>query len=191
MRITGGHARGIQLQSGNPSIRPATDFLRERVFSRLGDAIEGRVILDLFAGSGGYGFEALSRGAAGGTFVERDIRVVAALRDNFERVLRSLQNTDAPPDVRIVIADVFRWAPRRSEPFDFIFLDPPYELPPARLQRILRTCHHWLAPRRGARLICEHPGELDCGGCGWDLERRLGGRGRRAPSAHILSSSAP
>ena len=71
MRITGGKARGIPLASPKgDATRPATDQLREAVFSSLGARIEGAQVADLFAGTGAYGLEAMSRGAIGGIFVE-------------------------------------------------------------------------------------------------------------------------
>src|SRR5580658_3909094 len=81
VRISGGLARGIELAvPRGGAVRPATDGMRQAVFSSLGSRVEGARFVDLFAGSGAYGLEALSRGASGGTFVERSARASSCLR---------------------------------------------------------------------------------------------------------------
>src|SRR5512141_2656208 len=91
MRITGGHARGIPLVlPKGDAVRPATDALRQAVFSSLAARVPGARFLDLFAGSGAYGLEAFSRGAAGGVFVEHNARTVAFIRQNIAAVAKSL-----------------------------------------------------------------------------------------------------
>ena len=81
MRISGGLARGIPLLAPRgDAVRPATDSLRQAVFSSLGERVAGARFLDLFAGTGAYGLEAISRGAAGGVFVEKDARAAACVR---------------------------------------------------------------------------------------------------------------
>src|ERR1019366_4147641 len=83
MRISGGQARGIPLiVPKGDAVRPATDGMRQAAFSSLGGYVTGARFLDLFAGSGAYGLEALSRGAAGGVFVEKNARAAACLRRN-------------------------------------------------------------------------------------------------------------
>ena len=91
MRISGGLARGITLAVPKGEVtRPATDGMRQSVFSSLASAVPGARFLDLFAGSGAYGLEALSRGAVGGVFVEQNPRAVACVRKNIEAVCKSL-----------------------------------------------------------------------------------------------------
>src|SRR5471030_2715621 len=91
MRISGGAARGITLVAPKgDAVRPATDGLRQAVFSSLGARVAGARFLDLFAGSGAYGLEALSRGATGGVFVESNHRAVGCLRKNLSAVCKSL-----------------------------------------------------------------------------------------------------
>ena len=86
MRITSGLARGILLDvPRTDAVRPATDAARQAIFSSLGSAVEGASVLDLFAGTGSYGLEAASRGAAAATFAETDRLALAALRRNIER----------------------------------------------------------------------------------------------------------
>src|SRR5438132_7599808 len=91
MRISGGAARGIPLVvPRGDAVRPATDGMRQAVFSSLGERVVGARFLDLFAGSGAYGLEALSRGAAGGTFVEQNAKAAACIRQNITAVGKSL-----------------------------------------------------------------------------------------------------
>src|SRR5882724_13627781 len=91
MRISGSVARGIPLAvPKGDAVRPATDGMRQAVFSSLRGRVSGARFLDLFAGSGAYGLEALSRGAAGGVFVEQNARAAACVRKNIEAVCKSL-----------------------------------------------------------------------------------------------------
>ena len=92
MRISGGAARGIPLMvPKGDAVRPATDGMRQAVFSSLGGRVVDAQFLDLFAGSGAYGLEALSRGAAGGIFVEQNGKTVECLRRNIAAVCKSLR----------------------------------------------------------------------------------------------------
>src|SRR5438045_2769775 len=95
MRISGGLARGIPLEvpKGN-AVRPATDGLRQAVFSSLAARVSGAWFADLFAGSGAYGLEAFSRGAAGGVFVEKNAKAAACLRKNITAVCKSAARDD-------------------------------------------------------------------------------------------------
>ena len=109
-----------------------SDRAREGLFSSLGDAVAGARVLDLFAGTGALGLEALSRGAASATFVDRDRAAAAAIRDNLVR-------TRLGPG-KIVTADVQGFLERRTgaeDRFDVVFLDPPYDLGPPHLDGIL------------------------------------------------------
>lgn len=123
MRISAGEHRGRRLQSVKGSrTRPTSDLLRQAVFNVLAARIQGAQVLDLCAGTGAVGVEALSRGAATATFVERDRRAVGTLRSN----LASLR---LAPRGRIVAGDVVQALKRlraAGETFDCIFLDPPY-----------------------------------------------------------------
>ena len=132
MRIIAGAARGMRLGPVPPGVRPVSDRAREGVFSSLGEAVAGARVLDLFAGSGALGLEALSRGAVSATFVERDRTAAAAIRDNLVRTQLG------PGDV--VIAEARRFLERRREreaEFDLVFLDPPYEYGPPGLDEVL------------------------------------------------------
>lgn len=183
MRITGGMARGIPLDSGgSKQIRPATDRMREAVFSSLGSRVEGARFLDLFAGSGAYGLEAWSRGASGGVFVEQDRRTVAALLKNLEKTAKSMGVEVS--SCRAESADAVRWRSRLNERFNLIFIDPPYEILPRDCRRILDTALDNLAD--DGRIILEAPGEFTVCHAGLVEVRRLG-KGRNQPTAIILS----
>lgn len=121
VRIIGGEWRGRRIRfPAELAIRPTPDRLRETLFNWLGDWTTGRRVLDLFAGSGALGIEALSRGAASAVFIERDVWAMRALKSNL-RALHASQ-TD------VIHADALRWLDMAREPFDLVFLDPPYAL---------------------------------------------------------------
>ena len=103
MRITGGRARGIKLKVPNKKItRPATDRMREAVFSSLGASVQNSQVLDLFAGTGSYGLEALSRGAAGVCFVENNRAAIKCLEINTAAVTRSCDfKKEVTPELRV------------------------------------------------------------------------------------------
>jgi len=118
MRIVAGQFRGRRLQAPHgTSVRPTSDRVREALFSILGD-ISGLRVLDLFAGSGALGIEALSRGAASATLVENDRAAVDALRANLAPL--------GAANAQVVRADALRWLDGRRGPYDLVFLDPPY-----------------------------------------------------------------
>jgi 16S rRNA (guanine966-N2)-methyltransferase len=128
MRIVGGRLKGRALASpGGRDTRPTSDRAREAVFNVLTHAdwspgLEGRRVLDLFAGSGALGFEAISRGAAFALFVEIDAAARGAIRDNIEALglfgVTRIHRRDAT-DLGVKPAGL-------GEPFDLVFLDPPY-----------------------------------------------------------------
>lgn len=121
MRVVAGSARGRRLTvPAGITTRPTADRVREATFNALGSlgVVEGATVLDLFAGSGAMGIEALSRGAAEATFVDRDPRAVAAVRAN-------LDATGLADRATVVRADAGRWLPGAGR-FDLVVLDPPY-----------------------------------------------------------------
>ena len=99
------------------ALRPTPDRVRETLFNWLGQRLDGLVCLDLFAGSGALGFEALSRGAARGVMIERDRAVAQALRD-------SARSLDASAEV--IESDALAYLERAPERFDLAFVDPPF-----------------------------------------------------------------
>lgn len=149
-RIIAGAWRGRRL--GFPDaggVRPTADRVRETLFNWLGPSIPGDRFLDLFAGSGALGLEALSRGAQGGVFVDRERRLTARIEQHLEEL-----GPDA--ETRVVTAELPAWL-RRETPAaaSLVFLDPPWK---ARLHgRVLTVLEEngWLAP--GARVYLEWP----------------------------------
>jgi 16S rRNA (guanine966-N2)-methyltransferase len=123
MRVIGGVAGGIPLFSPrSDGVRPTMDQVRAAIFSSLAARIAGARVLDLFAGSGGVGIEALSRGARTVTFVERDRAAADCIR-------RNLEKTKLLAGGSVVCLDAFAFLDRRTGPdgaFDLIFADPPY-----------------------------------------------------------------
>lgn len=120
MRVIAGTAGGIQLVVPGSGVRPTMDRVKGAIFSSLGEAIVGARVLDLFAGSGALGIEALSRGASSVVFVEENGQGVAAIEKNLAKT--KLKGT-------IRQADAFAFLRRSSgaEKFQIIFADPPYE----------------------------------------------------------------
>jgi 16S rRNA (guanine966-N2)-methyltransferase len=123
LRIIGGTWRGRRLRFPDaPTIRPTPDRVRETLFNWLAPALSGARCLDLFAGSGALGLEALSRGAAHATFVERDRNAARAIETclaEWDRERRC--------DWRVIGADAADFLAVPGHPFDLVFLDPPFD----------------------------------------------------------------
>src|SRR5262245_6605663 len=121
LRVTGGELRGRRLRTPGGPVRPSADRVRESLFARLGSLADA-LVLDLYAGSGALGIEALSRGALRAVFVERAPRSLAALRANLESLgLEGRAEVLAGDAVRAV-----RRLARRGVRFHLVLLDPPY-----------------------------------------------------------------
>jgi len=119
LRIIGGEWRGRRIRfPGAGGIRPTPDRVRETLFNWLMARVPGSRCLDLFAGSGALGLEALSRGAAHATFVEHDRGNAARLRETAAAL--------APGRATVIEADALAWLAQRQTPFDIVFLDPPF-----------------------------------------------------------------
>ena len=119
MRIVAGSHKGARIYAPKGrDTRPTSDRVREAIFAILG-SVEGARVLDLFAGSGALGLEALSRGAASAVFVESDPTAVKTIERNLEKL--ALEG-------RIVRADATRYLARTAERYDVVFVDPPYEM---------------------------------------------------------------
>jgi 16S rRNA (guanine966-N2)-methyltransferase len=155
MRVVAGIAKGIQLQAVPGSItRPISDRVKEAVFNIMGNAIVGSRVLDLFAGTGSVGIEALSRGAEYAVFVEKHRRAVDTIRTNLHRA--RLES-----GARIVQADVFKFLTRDSEPFDLIYVAPPqYRSLWSKTLLALETNPGWLDPT-GLVIVQVFPKELE------------------------------
>ena len=181
MRVVAGQFRGRRLTvPRGAENRPTKDRVREALFSILGP-LAGLRVLDLYAGSGALGIEALSRGAAEATFVDSDPAAIRTVRANLELV-------GAEPRVfRADALSFLRGAARHGDAWDLVLLDPPYRLA-SRLGSALGTL---LVPvlGTGARIVCEssvkHPLQLDLPLTG---ERRYGDT---ALSLHAAPDASP
>jgi 16S rRNA (guanine966-N2)-methyltransferase len=123
MRVVAGRFGGRRIQAARgASTRPTSELVREAIFSMLAD-VDGAYVLDLFAGTGALGIEALSRGASRAVFVERNARSFAALEGN----LRALGlGRDEALARRLDAREGMRAARKRGETYDLVFIDPPY-----------------------------------------------------------------
>ncbi len=154
MRIVAGQLRGRTLDGPSwDGLRPTSDSLRETLFNVLGPKIVGLRILDAFAGTGAVGIEALSRGAAHVTFIERDPRAVALIEKNIAKLLG---REDAKIRCAVVRGDFMAPSPANgrmaADRFDLVFLDPPYEL--SGLDEAVERAAGMAAP--GGRVVVEH-----------------------------------
>jgi 16S rRNA (guanine966-N2)-methyltransferase len=153
IRIIGGAHRGRKLPVPDlPGLRPTGDRVRETLFNWLQAQIPGAACLDLFAGSGALGLEAASRGAGRVVMLERAVSAVEQLRNNVDLL--------GEEHVRVERADALEWLQGRGEPFDIVFLDPPFAddlLEPCcrRLQQ-----NGWLKP--GASIYIETDAGKGC-----------------------------
>jgi 16S rRNA (guanine966-N2)-methyltransferase len=151
-RVIAGSARGIRLSAPGPGTRPLSDRVKQTLFAILEPELPGARVLDLFAGSGAAGIEALSRGAAAATFVESDPAAIGVITENLTRA--HVANLG-----RAVRTDVVRWLAQKGStagPFDVVFVDPPYA-DPELLVRVLETLgggSGLLAPE--ARVVAKH-----------------------------------
>ena len=157
MRITGGTARGIQIKAPTgDTTRPATDRMREAIFSSLGASVAGSRVADLFAGTGAYGLEALSRGAIKATFYEIDKQALACMKKNQQAVLKCCGLAQSA--VNTIARDLYART-AGAERAELIFIDPPYDNIEANLARIFARADQLASP--DARVILELPGNLN------------------------------
>jgi 16S rRNA (guanine966-N2)-methyltransferase len=151
MRVIAGRfgRRKLEAPAGNAT-RPTADRVREALFSMLGDISRARV-LDLYAGSGALGIEALSRGAEHATFVEARASAITTLRKNLSALDLRSEATVLPLRVERAERSV-----REHGPYDLVFADPPWDDLPEAAERVFRLLAHGvLAPE--ARVLVEHP----------------------------------
>jgi 16S rRNA (guanine966-N2)-methyltransferase len=154
LRVITGSAKGRPLKTvKGQDIRPTADRVKESVFNVLGPQIPDSEFLDLFAGSGGVGIEALSRGAAFCVFVDLQTHHLKVVEENLNATGLRAQAELLRRDARAAVADLGA----RKRRFDFIFVDPPYgqELVPAALAAI--AAHGLL--KEGGWVLCEHHGK--------------------------------
>lgn len=165
MRITGGHLGGRRLQAA-PGVRPTQDKVRQAIFSALGERVAGARVLDLFAGTGSLGFEAVSRGAASVCWVESNARVAALIRATADAL--------CPAAGRVAQADALAWLRRVAnlESFDLVFADPPYDRDGSRrwLEKTLPLLESGSIVKAGGVLIFEMSArETPAVSPGWEL----------------------
>lgn len=164
MRIVGGFARGRRLRAPASGTRPTSERAREALFNRLATLLDldGLRVLDLFAGSGAVGLEALSRGAAHVSFVESDARAVEILRANVRLVTAGADRPGGTPGdgpgaatVHRRPVETFLSGPPPPVPFDFVFADPPYVRPDDTVAALLAqvAAPPWCVP--GGILVVE------------------------------------
>ena len=146
MRVVAGTARGVHLAAPRDrSTRPITDRVKETLFAILGDRVPGARVLDLYAGTGAIGIEALSRGADAADFVEHHRGALAALRRNLDR-------TRLATRASVHAVDVERFLDAHDGPWDLVLADPPYEA--RAIVAPLRAAAERLAP--GGTLVLKH-----------------------------------
>jgi 16S rRNA (guanine(966)-N(2))-methyltransferase RsmD len=155
LRIVGGAAGGRRLVAPKGSARPTTDRVKEALFNVLGAHVVDAAVLDLYAGSGALGIEALSRGAGSAVFVDDDPAAVNAIRDN-------LESTRLGEDARVVgssvskfLASVARHGQGAERHFDLVFLDPPYDTPTAEVEDALAALAASRCTSPGCRFVVE------------------------------------
>jgi len=170
VRVIAGTARGIRLAPVPKAVRPTSDRVRESVFGALGPFFDGGEVLDLYAGTGSLGIEALSRGCERAVFVERDGRALAAMRENLRR-------TGFADRAEVIRGDVGRALGRMladGRLFNLIFADPPYRIAATQVRCLMSRLGALLAP--GGRVVIES-GEALAGGTRGKkgVTRRYGG----------------
>lgn len=152
MRIVAGTAGGLEIATPKTDLRPTMDRVRGAIFSSLGEFIVGARVLDLFAGSGGLGIEALSRGAASAVFVDSDRRASATIEKN-------LAHTRLTGTIQTI--DIFHYLDRLAgaATFDVIIADPPYAKKPGERDfapELLRSESLRRALKPGGIFVLEH-----------------------------------
>lgn len=172
-RVISGSARGVRLAAPGPGSRPLADRVKQALFAMLEPDLEGAAVLDLFAGSGAGGIEALSRGATRATFVERDAGAARVIAENLAR-------TGLAARGRVVRRDAITWlaAPDGAAtdgPFDLVLVDPPYADTTAMARSLELVGSH---VRPGGRVVAKHfwrdPPPARVGLLASERERRFG-----------------
>lgn len=155
MRVVSGTRKGKILKAvPGSSTRPTTDKVKEAIFNMIGPYFDGGIGLDLFAGSGGLGIEALSRGAKKVIFVDKDRKAIQTIYDNISSCgleeKAEVYRNDAERALKAI--------KKRELAFEFIFLDPPYKKQQLIMLLEIIDKEHLLAPK--GKIICEHGSEV-------------------------------
>ncbi|XJZ28386.1 16S rRNA (guanine(966)-N(2))-methyltransferase RsmD [Bacillota bacterium Lsc_1132] len=156
MRVVSGSCKGRALKAvpGNTT-RPTTDKVKEAMFNMIGPYFEGGTALDLFAGSGGLGIEALSRGLDQVIFIDRDAKAIQTIHENIKSCQLENQSevyrNDADRSLKAVM--------KRGIVFDYIFLDPPYKK--QQLITVMNKIAEYALLKSGGKIICEHSHDVE------------------------------
>jgi 16S rRNA (guanine(966)-N(2))-methyltransferase RsmD len=173
MRIISGTSKGRKLVTPrSQSLRPTSDRVKESIFNILQDDIVGKVVLDLFAGTGNLGIEALSRGAKKTIFVEKGRQALRLIQRNLTQFGLESQSEILPKDANRAIGIL----KQKGESFDLILMDPPYEK--GLIQRTLMKLNSYPIYHKDSILVIEHDRRepLSTVMDGWNLirQRRIG-----------------
>ena len=155
MRVVAGERKGMPLKAiDGTTTRPTTDKVKESIFSMIGPFFNGGIVVDLFAGSGGLGIEALSRGADRAIFVEKDNRAYGVLKENIKKCryedVSELYRNDATRAVKALV--------KRDIVIDLLFLDPPYHK--VEYYNLVQTLVDAEKLSKDAIILCEHAKEV-------------------------------
>lgn len=151
MRVIAGDRKGHALKAvPSNDTRPTTDKIKESLFSIIGPYFDGEKVLDLFAGSGGLGIEALSRGAGEAVFIDQAISAVKTIQTNLKSVRLDKQASVYRNDWQRAL----KLLHQSEKQFDLVFLDPPYKL--HALEKIIQTLEEQALLADGAVIVAEH-----------------------------------
>lgn len=155
MRVVAGERKGMPLKAvSGTTTRPTTDKVKESLFNIIGPFFDGGIVLDLFAGSGGLGIEALSRGAERAIFVEKDFKAYQTLQENIKKCryeeVSELFRTDAKRAVKGLL--------KRDIQIDFLFIDPPYHK--VEYYDLVESLVNSGRLSNDAIIVCEHATEV-------------------------------
>lgn len=150
MRIIAGSAKGVRLAPVPGGTRPLSDRAREGLFSSLGSVVAGVRVLDLFAGTGAVGIEALSRGAEHAVFVDSAMAAIRAVRENLRR-------TDLDRQAGVIRREALRAVQSDLGRFEVVFLDPPYAMDGGRLEALLAEIAAQDAVEPGGTVVLTRP----------------------------------
>ncbi|EAD5867730.1 16S rRNA (guanine(966)-N(2))-methyltransferase RsmD [Listeria innocua] len=154
MRVIAGERKGHALKAvpGN-NTRPTTDKVKESLFSIIGPFFDGDIVLDLFAGSGGLGIEALSRGAERAVFIDQATLAIKTIRQNIE----GCHFTERAEVYRNDAERALKLLHKNEWKFDLVFLDPPYKK--QQLEKLLIALEKLELVSENGRIVCEHDKE--------------------------------
>ena len=153
IRIIGGRNKSYRIVfNSTPALRPTTDRAKETLFSWLQFEIENKSCLDLFAGTGGLGLEALSRGAKHVTFVERE-------KNLYKNILKNINHLGYQDKIQAVCSDYIKWIKANKRKFDYIFLDPPFDQ--IEYKGLLRTIYQSNALKGDGKIFLESSKHTD------------------------------